>query len=493
MPGRRRVLAALLGVLLLAALPDPARGFDWPFGGSGPAVETQAGGDGGLVRNIFSEMRECWQCEILAIVYDGSMYVGYRVYNELREPVGRFVTILFGIWLLIMAARVLLPFGDPGGAREVWNTLFKRVFIAAVVLGLIWNFDLYWQWIYRPILDITLGLAALTLEASWGMLSAVGTDLDGAFGIGQCSVPPVMAGLENIDTAIGGGILSGRAEFLCRVHEMQSVVGIGAGVGQAMLTSWHFGFPMPWTDVLMPISGLLLTAVFFIVSIILPIYAIDLIFRMALVTMFAPIFLATLMFGRAADAGKRALRSLVQSGLVVVFQSAVMGIGAGVLARALEALGYANLESLIAAYERYQEMNLSDLWGSGETVPTLVDSGFWMLFLAGVVIFVLLSRASGLAAAFTQTGDNLDAGGRAASLVHMGIVATLGSLGAAGSVAAGLGAMNLARWGGGRLRGLTGGTSDELMRGVNGVDSGPGGGVRGKGGGSAPGTEGVDS
>ena len=143
-------------------------------------------------------------------------------------------------------AQVFLPFGPDNGVGSLWNRGAKKLLHLAVILGFLNNASAFWDYVFTPIVDGTMSVAAkISSLATSNQGNGVNLNYSYSSGSGVSGLSTAQNAMHKINNTIAN---------------VQAQLGAGVVVGAAIIrggTGW-------FNKVVIVISGILLMIVFFV-------------------------------------------------------------------------------------------------------------------------------------------------------------------------------------------------------------------------------------
>jgi hypothetical protein len=347
----------------------------------------------------------CWSCDTLNDITDMGLELAGQAFTALAGEVASLLGLLMGLWLLFLAGRMFLPFGPEGQVGSLWNEGAKKLLRFAVVLAFLQGSAPFWDYIFIPLMSASMGGASKLVllsdpfEAERGAPEAIPQQT-----VNYCG-----------DTAGGSGLSGAKAvmhQMDCPLAKIQSQFAKGMLVGVAIIagggrpndTSASGIVDVVWQSlnsvakmINALVCGLALILVYFFGFLIFPFVLIDVVMRVTVTTVFAPVAIAASLFRPTKRLADKALWNLAQAGLNLVFAAIAAGIAKACLAATFANLpvlsGHklASWRDLVAALEDPSQ---------GVTI-SLFDSSFYALLGVGIILLFMLRQASHMAAEFT--------------------------------------------------------------------------------------------
>ncbi len=383
-PGRRIFArGAMLGPLLVGGA-SPARAgdvLDWASG----------------------MMSECWSCDTLGQMVKVGLAFAEQAFNALAGETVNLLGILMALWLLFFAGRMFLPFGPDGRPGRLWNKGAKKLFQFAVVLAFLQGSQAFWSYLFIPVMSSGMAFSKTVVTLSDAFEVSSGASETGPAGTtsgaqSYCSGTSDGTG-EGVD-----GAMAIMAQMNCPLATIQSQFGKGMLIGVAQIVGAikqeHIA-----TAICSIFCGLFLIGVYFFGLLMFPIFMIDVLMRLTIVTTIAPIALAASLFDSTKSLAQKALWQVAHAALTLVFMSIVGGIGKATLAYVFSnlsiggvAAGARDWKSLIQMLEAQKTASGTDFY------IDLTTMAFYQLLGVGIILIFMLRQANRMAGEFTGGG-----------------------------------------------------------------------------------------
>lgn len=309
----------------------------------------------------------CWSCKVFnafgGVVFTSGRQVAGEADSALR-PVIVAVATIFALFYMGSA----FVSGDASDLLSRWKTFWKL--LIAVAFGTAWlsagSFDMTWNYIYGPLLQIPLAVEA-----------SVGGGMPG----GSCEATTPANAPSGASAA-----MSRMAQVVCGGNEI-SLKGISYGIG---LANTGDGIVGSFVNL---IAGVALTVVFAWIAITFPLRFIDVLLRLMVVGIVAPVLVVCAVF--------KPLRSYVQIGIRNVLYAGALFAFTGIMFK----IGYGFI------------MEMADgvvVAGGSQSTGELLGRGI-VLVGSGVIFAAMIRMAPSLAAEFSAFSGQSGGVGDAAS------------------------------------------------------------------------------
>ncbi|MCE2964180.1 MAG: hypothetical protein LW855_00080, partial [Alphaproteobacteria bacterium] len=304
----------------------------------------------------------CWICPLLQLAEDVRQDYGKRAFTMIGGQLSDIVSVVLILWLLIQVAKLFSPFGG-GQSSKILNGIIKQILLTLIVMMLVFNYKYFWNLMNLVVEGGTYTGQVFIMTATEGIPA-------GMFKL-DCSPPPAAPGSEKVDAM---------QALLCQVEVIQRALGIGVKLGVDL---WSGSTNVNYMDatiggggkgLLRSVAGLALIAVFGYNLIAFPFRIIDLMIKLTILTVLAPIFIASFLFPFSRNLTFLAVRMLFASGMTVVMTCVVVAAYIIGLAAVLDMNGANSLETL----------KLQD---------GIVSGAFWHLLTLGLLTNTLMATA----------------------------------------------------------------------------------------------------
>jgi len=344
----------------------------------------------------------CWTCGAFNTI--GAIGLGFAdaVFSQLADGMTILIGLFMALWVLFFAAKLFLPFGPPGSNH--WNMGATKLLKLIFVLAFLQTSGPFWEYIFTPILSAGLGLASQLATAADGYEQTFGKSGDAPAGaVDYCKSPGADTQIPNLSDAAKQG-LTALEQMDCPLSKMQSQFSKGILIGVAVIG--QMGCQKSWLPHILPtegaiaslVSGVILIGVFLFGFLTFPFLIIDVLARVILVAATSPLAIASILFKPTARIAERAMWSLLQAGMTLMFGAAIAGIGKALIAYILSQMSknggpaLTNWQDLQNTLENSCSQNFN---------VDLSSANFYMLVGTGMVTVFMMRRASSLAGELT--------------------------------------------------------------------------------------------
>ncbi|MDR3439226.1 type IV secretion system protein [Telmatospirillum sp.] len=385
-----------------------------------------------------SLMNGCWSCDAVGTIVQIGLGFAEQSFTAIAGQTANLLGLLMAIWILFFAASLFLPFGPEGAVGGLWNKGAKKLFQFAVVLAFLQGSQAIWGYIFIPVMSSGMGFSKAIVSLTDPYEVTNGTSETGPSSTdGTATYCAEQSGgaVDGVDGAIA--VMN---QMKCPLATIQSQFGKGMliGVAQTIGAVNHGDIA---GIVCAIVGGLVLIGVYFFGLVMFPIFLIDVLMRVTIVTAISPIALAAWLFEPTRRIAEKALWQIVHAALTLVFVSIVGGIGKATLSYVFSHLSLNGVAAGARDWKSLIQMLEDQSNGNGQSFYIdLTTMAFYQLLGVGVILIFMLRQAGKMAAEFSGAGGGDFSGAMA------GVAATAG-----GAVAAGGGALHrLTSSGGGK-------------------------------------------
>jgi hypothetical protein len=326
---------------------------------------------------------ECWLCPIFKILDDTRKSFGTPACEYISSQVVVLVPITLGIFMMVSAAMMLLPFGAGKSASTVLSGMMGRTFLVIVVAVLLYDCRTFNTYISGPI--YTMGIKASQTAMN------VGIGAHTAFGLKTDCVDPL---------AKGGGT---EASFFCMLEVASKTIGVPIGLGMNIIKDinemgWWTALTSPWMvlqwlmAVVMIVIGVLIVITYFMLNVDFALYT--MIFEV-LSSFYVLMFLHPTTRGFAVSS----LKGLFASALGLFLASVVLTAQIAMIAYVIDVQPDLNSVDDVAKY----------VIDKGDKDPTrgFGDPVFLMLLAGQLIINAAMAGVASQAKSLVAAGSNI--------------------------------------------------------------------------------------
>jgi type IV secretory pathway VirB6-like protein len=254
----------------------------------------------------------------------------------------------------------------------------------------------------------------------------------GGNSVDYCANPPTDNGALSQNTREAYSAL---VKMDCPLSRIQSqyakgiLIGVSV-IGQSGCKSGWFSFVPNTKDVAYLAAGVILILLFGFGFLVFPFLLLDVLMRVVLVAVTAPLSIASILFKPTAKIAERSLWTLIQCGFTLMFGAAIAGIGKALMAYILQQISalpngvsLRNWTDLTSALEQSCNAGFHIDFSSAP---------FYMLCGTAMLMIFMMRRAGSLATELTGIAGSVGAQAAGAAIIG----AAAGAAGRAGQLAA---------------------------------------------------------
>jgi hypothetical protein len=377
------------------------------------AVMPAAGAQAGIIDDAVDGLQgKCWPCGILSSISDNGLTLGNTLFVGLASTVRDLLGILVALWIVLLAARILVPFGPEGGVGDLWNKGAKKLLLLSLVIGFLQSATPFWDYVFVPVVGAGVALAGDISTAGGATGTACSTPTSPASGL--AGAKQVMQGIEcpltRVQDTFGKGIVAGIAIM---VHGGNAMTSSGGG-------SWFLPSLPNVGDVLgglvLVICGLGVSVIYLLGLVMFPLAIVDVVLRAVVIATLSPMLIAATVFAWTRGAAEAAFRGLVHAGLTLILVAVVANLGSKAIDAVFASLGLGDWSNVRAL----DEANTVPIW----------SASYWVLLGVGIVLLFMMKHANSMAAEFSKApaGDFSGAASGAFAVGAAGVAAAVGGV-----------------------------------------------------------------
>ncbi len=327
---------------------------------------------------------ECWLCPVFKILDDTRKSFSTPACQYISSQVMVLVPITLGIFMMVSAAMMLLPFGPGKGASAVLSGMMGRILLVIVVAVAMYDCRTFNTYISGPI--YTMGIKASQTAMN------VGIGAHTAFGLKTDCVDPL---------ATGGGT---EASFFCMLEVASKTIGVPIRFGMNIIQeinamNWAEKLlNYPWVTlqwlmaVTMIVIGILIVITYFMLNVDFALYT--MIFEV-LSSFYVLMFLHPTTRGFAVSS----LKGLFTSALGLFLASVILTAQIAMIAYVIDVQPDLNSVEDVAKYV------VDD--GEKDTARGFGDPVFLMLLAGQLIINAAMAGVSSQAKSMVAAGSNI--------------------------------------------------------------------------------------
>jgi hypothetical protein len=354
----------------------------------------------------------CWTCGLLDAANDARKVYGKKAFDLIGGSLVPLISAILGVWILLQAARLLMPFGAMDGGSKTMTSVFTRIILAIIVLMMVQNYQLFWK-INNATIDAGLeGSAAITQKALTAFAPSDGfagatcdrAALSTAAPVPTAGAPSAATGSPPPAAVDLLAPLEARrsARLYCSLSQMQAGLGVGMDVGISLLMEvvkkpfWAIlqgvgGIPIivgagvvtggESTWVLMRMAaGLVLLGVFGLAAFLMVFRFIDVIVKWTVMTVLAPALISLFVFPKTRQIAFGGIKMMLAEAMTLLFMAIIVAVMVSVFGYvlSLDETGVKTMEELSRV----------------ELKKGIAEPVFWHLLTIGLMTLGLMSQAA---------------------------------------------------------------------------------------------------
>jgi hypothetical protein len=367
-----------------------------------------------LVDNL---VQGCWACGAFNTITAIGLSFADQAFGQLSTGMTILIGSFMALWLLYFAATLFLPFGPEGGAGH-WNQGASKLFRLVLVLTFLQGSGPFWNYLFIPLMSAGMGVASQMATATDPFEAQFGTsESPPNGGTDYCKDNPPITNVGGLSSNSSAAVAA-MAQMDCPLAKIQSQFTKGILIGVAVMgqgTCSQMPFFSLFPNLNYTLSGLMLVLAFLFGDLVFPFLLIDVVMRVSLVAATSPLWIAATLFRATAGVAERAVWTLVQCTLTLVFGATISGIGKATIAYILSTLPVNSGQSLTS----WQSLTtaLENPCSAGLSV-NFFSSAFYMLMGTAIILIFMMRRAGSLATEITNvTADGVGAKAGAAFII----------------------------------------------------------------------------
>lgn len=317
----------LLGLLLVAFALLCAPQTHSPVGSSvayaQQATPSEKNRKGETVRDIMNNFSQvCLACGITARIFGASMQYGKAIFPILGEAVSKALAIIFVLWVLVHIIRLYAPFTPSGRVSNISGEVFNKaglVLFMALILMSSQSYKLYWDYIYKPVVTVSINLSSALLDEGAKAQSVGGKYVVEAFTLkdgARCSATNI-SGLTAEEKEL-------QLRLECQIHTLQNSFTYGLALGWWLL--WNDGV----------LIGVVLLALSIMPILTFAVTVIDALMRWTMISVCMPALFGCYIFPSTRNFAVNGFKGLLESGLTLSIVAIVAVLTAGIMQEAVK-------------------------------------------------------------------------------------------------------------------------------------------------------------
>ncbi len=413
---------------------------------------------------------QCWACPVVGVFYEMMVHYGSVASTLFGEMFRRFFAVVLALWVLFQVLRLMLPFGESDAIKKSWGNLGKRFLIFAVVFSLLAIPSWVWEYLIEPVSSASINVSQTIQEIvidynnvsfndagielkniieeagnnkfDWGNMFDF-IDIFGEWGDINCNASLeydaamenifLLANLEFYDTETTGNLSQNRTKLICQTEAIQAIFSSGIILGNTVM-SVNVGNDDSQTqeEKSRYYAGMLIFIISALIILVFPLFLLEALFKIMIIGMLSPIFIASFVFERWQKFGISAIKILLQSTLTLIFLSCIVAIGISIISYLGNFYNDGSQSIQLFMLEMAQLLpNEYEIKGKnldyGTVDISLTSAFFWTLFISHLILFVMLTKAGSIASMLTGSQDTGGASQIASQATSMGAMRAIPS------------------------------------------------------------------
>ena len=260
-------------------------------------------------KSLAEEHRQCWQKEVLSLLYDTMGKVAMGMYSKITQGALSFMMVAFAVWFAFRLLKFVSSFKDASGEHlEMWNEVLQKLllcficgYLASSTEGLLWILNM----VIFPVYNAFLEFGSKILEAS-SIPDAQGNNTITVFGETITGGKNIICRSDGIATAsLTGFPESPRNLMECMICSVNERLTLGNYLAFRVMKMEGF---------MATIVGLLILVCFTIIKLGFVFYLVDTIFKFTIMVVILPLLIMAYAFQQT--------RNWTNKGVVSIFTSA---------------------------------------------------------------------------------------------------------------------------------------------------------------------------
>lgn len=255
-----------------------------------------------------NEHLDCWQKEILTLLYDTMGTVSMGMYTKITDGAFSLMMVAFSIWFAIRMLKFVSSVKDAAGeSAEMWNEVLQKFllcfvcgYLATSVEGLLWILNM----VIFPIYNAFLEFGAHILEAT-SETNDSGQQTVTVFGQTISAGKSVICNAEGARNASMTGFPEAPRNMMnCMICAVNERLTLGNALAFHVLKLKGF---------MVTVVGLLILVCFTIIKLSFVFYLVDTIFRFTMMVVLLPILIMSYAFDKTREWSKKGLTIMLSS------------------------------------------------------------------------------------------------------------------------------------------------------------------------------------
>jgi murein DD-endopeptidase MepM/ murein hydrolase activator NlpD len=271
----------------------------------------------------------CFACPLVGRIFAAAMLLGERTFASIGPSVATFLAAMLGLWLVWQVGKLLFPFSPFDRGTAVGNAVVNRVLLAiaaCAMLAVPAGYQVYWNYIYMPVVDGAINLSDAILQIGMpedSLLKNVQDDLTPL-------APTRVIGLTDRQTEIKNKLEN-------QVFNLQKAFSYGLALGVYFLQSGHY------------LTGVFLVASYVAAPVLFTMVILGALLHWTFLSVLSPVFIGAAVFPRTRGYSIAAVKQVIGSGVALVIAAIIAVLSAGMV--------------LLSIRTAYNSLDTEQSWG----------------------------------------------------------------------------------------------------------------------------------
>lgn len=259
-------------------------------------------------QKMVKEHHDCWQKEVLTLLYDTMGTVSMGMYTKITSGALSLMMVAFSVWFAFRLLKFISSVKDASGeSAEMWNEVLKKFvlcfvcgYLATSVEGLLWILNM----VIFPIYNAFLEFGSRVLEAS-SITDANGKNTVEVFGETVSAGQSIVCNAEGTANASLSGFPEAPRNMMnCMICAVNERLSLGNALAFHVLKMKGF---------MVTVVGLLILVSFTIIKLSFVFYLVDTIFRFTMMVVLLPILIMSYAFDQTQGWSKEGFKTILNS------------------------------------------------------------------------------------------------------------------------------------------------------------------------------------
>jgi hypothetical protein len=393
----------------------------------GMAAQAMAVVNGDIsIKTYLSGMTTCWLCPLFEVVFNSSFTYAKTMFDVVAGGLRNLIGVALAVWLLLQAAKLLMPFGPEEEGKTISNSIVSRIALTVVVVLSLSHLDAVFDYVYTPIMtflvDYSGGLqetvASKFIQYDPGCPTTISQQrqLQGLSGsmVDNPSVASkaISCQLQRLQELIGWMPMVGFEAFMSagNLFTQDITTALGAVLTVVDVASFlHYGNAQIWhilinIDVI--VGGLTIMFLFGLLMLLIPVYMIDSVFQMMVIMMISPFLVATAIYPKTRAATVKGIKTAAHAMMTLLLLGLIMTFVMMMMNYALEAVVKGSPGFQTASFDIHDTKALIDFVDASKGKKAVQDlvrvtkPFFWLLAAVAFLGILMAGKAYAIAGYF---------------------------------------------------------------------------------------------